>query len=132
MNNTVINPKSYGVYFSYNKGSENRVQNNIIVNPGNTGSSRYVFKCLACTAQVDHNYQTLILADAKFRDAVGGDYSLLPGSPAIDVGINLSNFGITTDYAKAARPQGTTYDEGAFEFIFSAPPAIPTGLRIVE
>jgi len=51
-----------------------------------------------------------------------GDYGgptpthlLLPDSPAVDAGLDLSGEGILTDQRGVARPQGTAYDIGSFE-----------------
>jgi hypothetical protein len=134
-NNSIINPKSYGIDFDYEFGSDNRIQNNIVVNPGAYSDVRdnsYVFKCSRCSASISANLKTLIIGDAKFVNPTIGDYSLLSTSPAVDAGINLSSNGITDDLLGVARPQGTTYDMGAYEFVSVSSPAIPTGLRIVE
>ena len=48
----------------------------------------------------------------------GGDtltHALLPGSPAIDAGVCIAE--ITTDQRGVARPQGTTCDIGAYEYV---------------
>jgi hypothetical protein len=51
---------------------------------------------------------------AVFSDAANFDFSLVAGSPAIDVGTDLSGFGVTTDIAGTTR--SGTYDIGAFEY----------------
>jgi hypothetical protein len=56
----------------------------------------------------------LIDAAPLFVDATGGDYRLLPGSPAIDAGDN-SAITATTDLAGNARIQGGAVDMGAYE-----------------
>jgi hypothetical protein len=48
-----------------------------------------------------------------FVDAARHDYTLAPGSPAVDAGIPLP--GVTTDRTGAPRPQGKAYDVGAYE-----------------
>ena len=40
--NTIVNPKSYGIRFSYRFGADNLIQDNIILNPGNTGDSPFI------------------------------------------------------------------------------------------
>ena len=51
------------------------------------------------------------------------------GSVLIDVGMNLYNLGITNDYAGSIRPQGASFDIGAFEYSgggqTSSPPVAP-------
>lgn len=60
------------------------------------------------------------ITDASFKNAAAGDWSLADGSPAIDTGLNLAdsigNKKITTDILGAARPAGTAYDMGCYEF----------------
>jgi hypothetical protein len=51
---------------------------------------------------------------AAFRNAQANDYRLRPGSPAIDRGVRLPE--MTIDRAGVARPQGTAFDVGAFEW----------------
>jgi len=50
---------------------------------------------------------------SAFTDAAHHDYSLAPGSPAIDTGVSISD--VTTDRAGTPRPQGAAFDIGAFE-----------------
>lgn len=63
------------------------------------------------------NCITGITADA-FKDAANGDYSLSATSVAIDKGTNLAaaTSPVTTDILGAARPAGTAFDMGAYEF----------------
>ncbi len=60
------------------------------------------------------------ITDASFKNAANGDWSLADGSPAIDTGLNLADSigskKITTDILGAARPAGTAYDMGCYEF----------------
>jgi hypothetical protein len=52
--------------------------------------------------------------DPKFVDAANYDFHLLAGSPAIDQGSLLSE--VEKDFDGVARPQGGSYDIGAFEY----------------
>ena len=52
------------------------------------------------------------------------DFSLTPSSPAIDAGSSVG--APSTDYIETVRPQGATYDIGAYEYIISASPAVTT------
>ena len=49
-----------------------------------------------------------------FVDPAANNYALAPGSSAIDAGIAL--LGVTTDRAGTTRPQGRSYDVGAYEW----------------
>jgi hypothetical protein len=49
-------------------------------------------------------------------NAVGGDFHLVSGSPAIDKGTNLSATGFATDIDGHSRPQGSAWSIGAYEF----------------
>lgn len=68
------------------------------------------------------------ITDASFKDFANGDFSLSESSPAIDAGLNLAdsigNKKITTDILGCARPVGTAYDMGCFEFGGIVPTAI--------
>jgi len=50
----------------------------------------------------------------SYNGAHGGDYHLLAGSPAIDAGLALAQ--VTIDRDGVPRPQGATYDIGAYEY----------------
>lgn len=108
-NNTLINPAGNGVEFGSEADGANRVQNNIIVNPGDS----YVDG-----ATVDsNNYKTMDIDDLDFTDYSSDDYSLTDVSPARNAGADLSSYGIDVDYDGVARPKGAAYDEGAYEYV---------------
>lgn len=71
-------------------------------------------------------YDTHSLRSAASFVNVNGDnaadYKISAGAPNIDNGVTIST--VTTDYFNTARPQGGTYDIGAYEYISS--PVIPT------
>jgi Right handed beta helix region len=52
--------------------------------------------------------------DPKLVNALGVDFQLVSGSPAIDAGVTLPY--VTNDFLGTTRPQGAAYDIGAFEF----------------
>jgi hypothetical protein len=66
--------------------------------------------------------------DPKLISVVGNDFRLQAGSPLIDKGALLT--GVKTDFDGVTRPQGSTHDIGAFEYIH-IPPKPPTNLRII-
>jgi hypothetical protein len=53
----------------------------------------------------------------QFVDPANLNYHLLAGSPAIDQGTDLTSTGFANDIIGTARPQGTAWDQGAYEFI---------------
>lgn len=64
------------------------------------------------TGTITHN----LLTDPSFVNAAGGNFKLQSGSAAIDTGTDLSSTGFTTDFDGAARPFGSAWDIGAYEF----------------
>jgi hypothetical protein len=56
----------------------------------------------------------LLSADPKFINPSAFDFRLLPDSPAIDVGVSISD--LLNDRNRCARPQGARVDIGAHEF----------------
>jgi hypothetical protein len=67
--------------------------------------------------------------DPRFANPAAGDFSLLPGSPAIDTGdpAGLAAGDSTTDLLGAPRISGARQDMGAVEFQFPAP--VPPPVR---
>lgn len=84
------------------------VKNNIFYNSGsgltNDGTS----------TATSNNLTT----NPSFVNAGSGDFHLQSGSAARDAGTTLAS--VTTDYDGVSRPQGGTYDIGAFEFVVPA------------
>jgi hypothetical protein len=55
----------------------------------------------------------LVNLDPLLSDPANDEYRPLPGSPAIDAGMNA---GVASDIEGTSRPQGTGFDIGAYEF----------------
>ncbi|MCP4358714.1 MAG: hypothetical protein GY796_11910 [Chloroflexi bacterium] len=121
--NTIIDPQMIGIDYQNNRGNDNRIQNNLIVNPGN---GIYIDGHEETNVTISNNFEVTNIAAVKFTNPAADDYSLQPGSPAIDTGTNLSSQGITADYTGGPRPQGLNFDAGAFESESSDPNPIPT------
>ena len=130
-NNTIINPKNNGITFGYSNqnGSDSRIQNNIVVNPGSYhyhstdyGPSNpkperaFIYAFLNGSYLNSHNLFTCNIEELDFCDPENFDFSLKSTSPAIDNGIDLSAFKITEDFSGTNRAQGAGYDIGAFEY----------------
>jgi hypothetical protein len=124
-NNTIVNNRSTAI--DLGSVSNTEVRNNItygnafegILSSGGTGTTLST---------------NLFGIDAQFVNTGAGDFHLKSGSPAIDAGTNVA--AVSTDITNTPRPQGKSYDIGAYEFSTSAtqtqPPAAPTGVRIVS
>lgn len=79
--------------------------------------------------------QNGIAAVAGFVNKATSDFRLNATSPAIDIGINLSSEGISTDIEDISRPQQDFWDIGAYEWVSGSgePPTpleAPSKLRI--
>lgn len=109
-NNTIVS--SYNapcIGFANSEGSDDRVQNNILIN--SYGAGNYIDATLDVS---DHNI-TASTVGTLFVDAPGGNYHLANGSSAIDAGVNLFGYGVTTDLAGVSRPSSGAFDAGAYE-----------------
>ena len=80
-------------------------------------------------ATVSNNMTT----DPSFVDPAKGDFRLLSSSAAIDAGVTLSQVAVDCD--NVPRPQGNSYDIGAYEYRTGSVPApvpAPRNLRAVS
>jgi parallel beta-helix repeat protein len=107
-NNTVYRKGYQGVYVYPNKNAI--VRNNIAYQ--NRGEESYRGEYFIGSGNMqDHN---LFGINPLFQNTAAGDFSLQPGSPAIDAGVAIEGF--STDKNNGARPQGAAWDIGALEF----------------
>jgi parallel beta-helix repeat protein len=107
LNNTVSGNDGAGIVYAAQSGAT--IFNNIVA--GNGGGD-LVDGGDAAGISLSNN---LIAQDPLFADASSGDFHLSPGSPAIDAGLDVSGWGVTTDFDGTARPQQSGFDIGAFE-----------------
>ena len=124
-NNTIVRPVGFGVHFVNPRGSDNRIQNNIIIDPGyyeSYGSSAYVQTGMLTNVIVTNNFTSQILTDARFTNPTADDFSIRSDSPAVDSGVEPDPGMVTIDYADTVRPQGPHYDIGAYECEFPPRP----------
>jgi hypothetical protein len=120
INNTVVTNQRSGIglhNYNNNQDTGNIIANNLIVNPGTAGS--YIAKDNNFQATMSNNVYVASISGAQFVSPSTGDFQLAIGSPAIDAGINTSMYGITDDYVGVARPIGSAYDAGAYEYNFT-------------
>ena len=68
----------------------------------------------ACIPTADHNLPSTV--DARLTS----DYRITPTSPAFDAGTMLPR--VTVDRLGTPRPQGSAYDQGAYEVLATVPP----------
>jgi parallel beta-helix repeat protein len=98
------------------------VRNNIVYNNGNT------IVDWGATGTIQLNNLT---TNPQFVNASANDFSLQAGSPAIDAGAMVST--VATDIKGTARPQGATYDIGAYEYGKGPTPlSAPSNFRLVS
>ncbi len=136
INNTIIEPGASGIFYNTSIPGgggprpeiNNAFHNNLIVNPGNNFDNSGFWK-RSDDAFIDFNEReqrdaatksnnlfTRDLPGVQFADADNDNYNITNGSPAIDIGLDVSSFGITSDFNSGARPSGAVFDAGAFEF----------------
>jgi len=151
-NNILIN-SSIG-HIKYTTAGDRDIKNNLFLNPdgmvhvwvGGSGAKEYIgltnlyesFKIKNCweavsdLISIDPNSTNFLKLKA---DSISVDKGVITG-PLEDVYNNFYNaFGInlpSIDIDGNLRPQGTTWDLGAYEYIGSTLPQIPTGLKIVK
>lgn len=119
LNNTIISPGDYGIYFENPSHSANdRLLNNLIA-AAPSGHNVSIYPSLLAE-EAGYYYPTTVAA-AGFVDAGDDNYRLTAGSAAVDAGVSTSTYGVTTDAEGVGRPQGSAFDAGAYEY---APPAV--------
>ncbi|OGK04331.1 MAG: hypothetical protein A2350_12495 [Candidatus Raymondbacteria bacterium RifOxyB12_full_50_8] len=141
LNNTIVDNGDYG--FSTLNASHVTLKNNIIAYNGNTDIK--IGSDLTMGATLDNNvyYESMriswggssyaslssfqssvgqdihsLYAEPGFENRINDDYSLKPGSPAIDAGADLSSevLALAKDLVGTPRPQGSGWDIGAYEY----------------
>jgi hypothetical protein len=116
-NNTIITPKTYGIYF-INTIIPSQASNNIIIIPNPYFNAIvYVLNPFLLNSY-NLTKNTATESPNLFNDPNHGDYSLTFFSEAKDKGIDLSSFGIKFDINDSPRPYPSSgnFDKGAYEF----------------
>jgi Right handed beta helix region len=121
-NNTIVgNSATSGYAVQVTSGTGHEIRNNIIY-----GNGSGVNIAGGTVIQSNNTF-----SDPLFVNSSTQDYRLQSGSPAIDAGITLSL--VKTDMNGVARPQGSSYDIGAFEYTSKQPAvAPPSNLRVTS
>ncbi len=133
-NNTIINPKNDGIRIMNSQAKNNRIINNLIINPGaydyyeNLGSTE-----VSADDAYIHNYlnentlysiNNILERSSKnqfFADTIRNDYHLTTLSPAVNWGFDLSSYGIAFDLENKQRPFEYYFDIGAYELQLITP-----------
>ena len=123
LNNTIYNCGDEGI--RVDSGNTVTVQNNALLD-NNSGGAQNTANGTMTQSNNAHNGSwagsatdnVSGLTAGAFVDASGGDFSLSSGSALIDVGYTLSSF--ADDYAGIDRPQGDSWDIGAYEYEIKA------------
>ena len=121
MNNTIISPVRDGIRIYSKQSSGNKFYNNLIVDPGSEGayneeSKSYIYFAKGVDFDTANNLAVRDIDLIGFKDAAKHDYRLKQGSPAIDKGVNLLDYGIKYDFDWRIRDESIIFDIGAFEF----------------
>jgi hypothetical protein len=116
VNNTAYN-NAYGFYNTSPLNTNILIENNIF------SQNTVAEQLLAGSESQFTLVQNLVSGNPKYVNVALGDFHLLAGSPAIDMGLSIN--APTNDFDGVARPQGAGFDVGAYEFVQSAT-AIPT------
>lgn len=118
-NNTIVQPKSYGIVYNNNIAAKAYFTNNLIVDPGkkNEGEKGFLNIKVSNSKVELNNYLHLTeVSQAMFKDVNYDNYYLTDASPAVDFGKNLASEGLTFDILNYPRPFNTFYDLGAYEY----------------
>jgi hypothetical protein len=125
INNTIINPGTDGIRIYADLVPMNVIINNIIAKPGNynlytyprTSQDAFVYR-LSSNVKIDmaNNYFTPNVDAVQFVNLDALNYRVAGTSPVVDIGKDISIYGIQTDYYKKARLKGMAYDIGATEY----------------
>lgn len=125
INNTIINPSLNDAVVKESVVGPlgNVMYNNLIVG----GQSNWLKLRTDTDWKTGNNIYIPNIADAKFTNPALDDYRLLPGSPAINTGRDVAEFGVTFDFDNKSRPAGSQWDVGAFELAGNQKPQVSVG-----
>jgi hypothetical protein len=118
-NNTIINPKSFGITLTNTQIYKNRIINNLITEPGKfeeNGDGAFINSNISETRfEKYNNFKTNDNQEVHFVSFNSGNYDLQGDSPAVNFGIDLTSEGITFDILNRDRPFHQYFDAGAYE-----------------
>ncbi|AHM63608.1 PKD domain-containing protein [Flammeovirgaceae bacterium 311] len=119
-NNTIVSPKRDAIRMYSRNTTGSTFVNNMLVAPGSLNLNYYTrnqyIYIIDNTVNYSQNNNLFVPTadEAGFVNAAADDYQLKAKTPGVDKGVALSYFGF--DYNKNPRPQGASFDIGAFEY----------------
>jgi hypothetical protein len=121
INNTIISPMSDGIRIYSNQSRNNKIYNNLILNPGSYGNYQnilqsYIFYNSDVDVNISNNFFSQILLPLFRADSLNTIYKLTSNLPINFMGKDVSLLGIDHDYFNNPRPKGENPDIGAFQF----------------
>ena len=127
INNTIVNPKRDGIRLYNDQAANNLICNNLVVSPGSLGnysnsSTAYLFVGNGVEVSKMTNHFSATVGSVDFEDHANDEFQLDEGSPAINQGTNVSQYGIVEDLEGNERPANGAYDIGAFEAVLDTTP----------
>ena len=138
-NNTIVNTDSGAnaiKIFAYQTPIGHQVYNNLMIEKGTAYDypvkGMYIKGDLPIKLLYSNNLCYPSQVAAQMVDSASKNYRLLPTSPAVNVGRDMSDFSLNTDFDSTPRPQQVKYDVGAFEVKAgtSSPPLANAGTNI--
>ncbi|EMR04649.1 PKD domain-containing protein [Cesiribacter andamanensis] len=121
LNNTIVNPGRDGIRMYSRNSVGNRFINNIVAEPKTLHLNYYTRNQYLYLNHSDIQYTASNnlfvpkITDVKFVNAGSGNYQLQETSNAVNKGANLGSQ-VGFDLLRTPRPQGGTFDIGAYEF----------------
>jgi hypothetical protein len=127
MFNNIISGNTFGLAIGNIIGTNHVAYNNIVINNDlggiypNNGYSTYtadynlIWNNGSIGVDIPHSPHD-VNSDPLFVDSVNNNFTLRKLSPAVNAGVDLTTFGVTTDVLGVARPQGSAYDIGSYEY----------------
>lgn len=125
MNNTIVNPYSETIKESLRGPVGNVIQNNLIVG----GPSKWLNLRGDTDWKNTNNLYIPLLSNAGFVNPAADDYRLQPTSPAVNVGADVSAYGVSFDADDKSRPSGGGWDLGAYELGGLQKPSVSVGVN---
>lgn len=124
-NNTIIRPALHGIRLYADEVTGNKIQNNIVIAPGNysklvyprTSQDAYIYLLSKnVKVQILNNFHSEDINAPKFASVSGDNFALTSASAVVlNKGTSISSYGISVDHALKTRVKGSAVDIGAYE-----------------